>query len=85
MRGGLPGHCHLGVREIIRILVLSDFLRPWLGELRSGKSPPGLIWNGIRNAQKIYYLILAGCLLVGFISGACGFPAGSRLDGPAGG
>ena len=70
MRGDYLAIATLGFGEIIRILVLSDFLRPWLGGAQGvGKIPKASI-AGLEFAtpQQIYYLILAGCLLVGFIS-----------------
>ena len=70
MRGDYLAIATLGFGEIIRILVLSDFLRPWLGGAQGiGKIPKASL-GGIEFAtpQQIYYLILAGCLLVGFIS-----------------
>jgi len=70
MRGDYLAIATLGFGEIIRILVLSDFLRPWLGGAQGiGKIPKASI-GGFEFAgpQQIYYLILAGCLLVGFIS-----------------
>ncbi len=70
MRGDYLAIATLGFGEIIRILVLSDFLRPWLGGAQGiGKIPKAHV-GGIEFAtpQQIYYLILAGCLLVGFVS-----------------
>jgi len=70
MRGDYLAIATLGFGEIIRILVLSDFLRPWLGGAQGiGKIPKASI-GGFEFASppQIYYLILAGCLLVGFIS-----------------
>jgi branched-chain amino acid transport system permease protein len=70
MRGDYLAIATLGFGEIIRILVLSDFLRPWLGGAQGvGKIPKAAI-GGFEFArpQEIYYLILAGCLLVIFIS-----------------
>lgn len=70
MRGDYLAIATLGFGEIIRILVLSDFLRPWLGGAQGiGKLPKAFI-GGFEFAgpQQIYYLILAGCLLVIFIS-----------------
>jgi branched-chain amino acid transport system permease protein len=70
MRGDYLAIATLGFGEIIRILVLSDFLRPWLGGAQGiGKIPKALIGSvEFATPQQIYYLILAGCLLVGFIS-----------------
>jgi branched-chain amino acid transport system permease protein len=70
MRGDYLAIATLGFGEIIRILVLSDFLRPWLGGAQGiGKIPKASV-GGIELAgpQELYYLILAGCLVVGFIS-----------------
>jgi branched-chain amino acid transport system permease protein len=70
MRGDYLAIATLGFGEIIRILVLSDFLRPWLGGAQGiGKIPKAHIGNiEFATPQQIYYLILVGCLLVGFIS-----------------
>jgi len=70
MRGDYLAIATLGFGEIIRILVLSDFLRPWLGGAQGiGKIPKASV-GGFEFAgpQQIYYLVLAGCLLVGFVS-----------------
>lgn len=75
MRGDYLAIATLGFGEIIRILVLSDFLRPWLGGAQGvGLIPKAHIWIPIighyefAGPQQIYYLILAGCALVIFIS-----------------
>jgi branched-chain amino acid transport system permease protein len=70
MRGDYLAIATLGFGEIIRILVLSDFLRPWLGGAQGiGKIPKASIAGyEFGMPQQIYYLILAGCLLVIFIS-----------------
>lgn len=70
MRGDYLAIATLGFGEIIRILVLSDFLRPWLGGAQGiGKIPKADIAGfEFATPQEIYYLILAGCILVGFIS-----------------
>jgi len=70
MRGDYLAIATLGFGEIIRILVLSDFLRPWLGGAQGiGKIPKASLGSiEFATPQQIYYLILAGCLLVGFIS-----------------
>lgn len=70
MRGDYLAIATLGFGEIIRILVLSDFLRPWLGGAQGiGKIPKASI-GGFEFAtpQELYYLILAGCALVGVVS-----------------
>jgi branched-chain amino acid transport system permease protein len=70
MRGDYLAIATLGFGEIIRILVLSDFLRPWLGGAQGiGKIPKASVAGfEFAGPQQIYYLILAGCLLVIFIS-----------------
>jgi branched-chain amino acid transport system permease protein len=70
MRGDYLAIATLGFGEIIRILVLSDFLRPWLGGAQGiGKIPKASIAGfEFGMPQQIYYLILAGCLLVIFMS-----------------
>ncbi len=70
MRGDYLAIVTLGFGEIIRILVLSDFLRPWLGGAQGvAKIPKASIGSfEFSGPQQIYYLILAGCLLVGVIS-----------------
>jgi branched-chain amino acid transport system permease protein len=70
MRGDYLAIATLGFGEIIRILVLSDFLRPWLGGAQGiAKIPrPSIGSIELATPQQIYYLILAGCLLGGFIS-----------------
>ena len=70
MRGDYLAIATLGFGEIIRILVISDFLRPWLGGAQGIKSIPKASVFGFALAQPqyIYYLILAGCILVVFMS-----------------
>lgn len=70
MRGDYLAIATLGFGEIIRILVLSDFLRPWLGGAQGIGSIPNPNFFGFQmvKPQHIYYLILAGCMLVVFIS-----------------
>ncbi len=70
MRGDYLAIATLGFGEIIRIMVLSDFLKPWLGGAQGiGKIPKASIAGfEFGMPQEIYYLILAGCFLVIFIS-----------------
>lgn len=70
MRGDYLAIATLGFGEIIRIMVLSDFLRPWLGGAQGiGRIPkPALGWWELATPQRLYYLILAGCLLAVFLS-----------------
>ena len=70
MRGDYLAIATLGFGEIIRIVVLSDWLRPWIGGAQGIKQIPNIELAGITfsTPQQVYYFILAGCLLVGFIS-----------------
>ena len=70
MRGDYLAIATLGFGEIIRILVLSDWLRPWIGGAQGIGKIPNISIAGypFSTPQQIYYFILAGCLLVGFIS-----------------
>jgi branched-chain amino acid transport system permease protein len=70
MRGDYLAIATLGFGEIIRILVVSDFLRPWLGGAQGiGKIPKASMGSlEFGTPQELYYLILAGCVLVGFVS-----------------
>jgi len=70
MRGDYLAIVTLGFGEITRLLALSDFLRPWLGGAQGiAKIPKAFIGSfEFAGPQQIYYLILAGCLLAGFIS-----------------
>ncbi len=70
MRGDYLAITTLGFGEIIRLFVLSDFLRPWLGGAQGiGKIPKAEIAGfEFGTPQQMYYLILAGCLVVGFVA-----------------
>ncbi|MGD8271337.1 MAG: hypothetical protein PVH74_03450 [Desulfobacterales bacterium] len=70
MRGDYLAIATLGFGEIIRILVLSDWLRPWIGGAQGIGQIPNINVFGytFTTPQQVYYFILAGCLLVGFIS-----------------
>jgi branched-chain amino acid transport system permease protein len=70
MRGDYLAIATLGFGEIIRILVLSDCLRPWLGGAQGAGGIPKASILGYKfvTPQQIYYLILAGCFLVVFMS-----------------
>lgn len=70
MRGDYLAITTLGFGEIIRLFVLSDFLRPWLGGAQGiGKIPKAeVVGFEFGTPQQIYYLILAGCLVIGFIA-----------------
>ncbi|HEX7621857.1 MAG TPA: hypothetical protein VF359_11770 [Anaerolineales bacterium] len=70
MRGDYLAIVTLGFGEIIRIVVLSDWLKPILGGSEGiqliGKPVIGPLV--LANQQQLYYLILIGIILAGFIS-----------------
>jgi len=70
MRGDYLAIVTLGFGEIIRIVVLSDWLRPYLGGTqgiqRIAKAQIGPI--SFDTQAKIYYIILAGCIIAAFIT-----------------
>jgi len=70
MRGDYLAIVTLGFGEIIRILALSDFLRPYIGGAQGILQIPKASIGGFEFAgpQHLYYLILAGCALAAFIS-----------------
>jgi branched-chain amino acid transport system permease protein len=70
MRGDYLAIVTLGFGEIIRVLALSDLLKPVIGGaqgiLKVGK--PQIFGLAIVQPQWFYYLILAGVMLVAFVS-----------------
>lgn len=70
MRGDYLAIATMGFGEIIRLLVLSDALRPFLGGSQGiGQiAKPQVLGFVFKGPQEIYYLIVAGCLLVIFVS-----------------
>ncbi len=70
MRGDYLAIVTLGFGEIIRILVLSDWLRPYLGGSHGIQliARPRIGSLELVTQQQLYYLILAGCLIVGLIA-----------------
>ncbi len=70
MRGDYLAITTLGFGEIIRLLVLSDFLKPYVGGAQGiGKIPKAAIGSFLfARPQELYYLVIAGCLLTGFIA-----------------
>jgi branched-chain amino acid transport system permease protein len=70
LRGDYLAIVTLGFGEIIRILVLSDWLEPILGGPQGiQRIPPPTIFNFVfNNQQRMYYIILVGILIAGFIS-----------------
>lgn len=70
MRGDYLAIVTLGFGEIIRILVLSDWLKPLLGGSEGIQriAQPSIGSFIFGNQQRLYYLILIGIILAGFIS-----------------
>ncbi len=70
MRGDYLAIVTLGFGEIIRILALSDWLSPIVGGAQGILKIPSPVFFGIqmKTPQTMYYLIVLGALLVGFIS-----------------
>jgi branched-chain amino acid transport system permease protein len=70
MRGDYLAIVTLGFGEIIRILVLSDWLKPLLGGSEGIQriSQPAIGSFIFNNQQRLYYVILVGILIAGFIS-----------------
>jgi branched-chain amino acid transport system permease protein len=70
IRGDYLAIATLGFGEIIRLLVLSDFLRPWLGGSQGVLAVPKPTLAGIELAGpgEIFYLTLASCLLLVYVA-----------------
>jgi branched-chain amino acid transport system permease protein len=70
LRGDYLAIVTLGFGEIIRIVVLSDWLKPLLGGSEGVQriSQPTIGSFIFNNQQKLYYVILVGILIAGFIS-----------------
>jgi len=70
MRGDYLAIVTLGFGEIIRILALSDFLKPVIGGAQGILKIPNISIAGLEfvKPEHLYYFILAGCLLAFFIS-----------------
>jgi len=70
IRGDYLAIVTLGFGEIIRLLANSDLLKPWLGDgLGLHAIPKPFIGSlELLSPQQLYYLVLAGCLLVLFVS-----------------
>ncbi len=70
MRGDYLAIVTLGFGEIIRILALSDFLKPSIGGSQGivNIPPPQFLGVLVNNPQTLYYFIVAGAVLALFIS-----------------
>ncbi len=70
MRGDYLAIVTLGFGEIIRILALSDLLKPYIGGAQGVLQipKPSLFGFELIKPEALYYIILAGVLLAAFIS-----------------
>ncbi|MBI2247367.1 MAG: leucine/isoleucine/valine transporter permease subunit, partial [Armatimonadetes bacterium] len=70
IRGDYLAIVTLGFGEIIRLLVLSDALRPWLGGSQGVLSIPKPMIGAFEfgGPEQLYYIALAGCLIVIFVA-----------------
>jgi len=70
MRGDYLAIVTLGFGEIIRILALSDLLKPYVGGAQGVLQIPKPAIGGFKLTQpgQLYYVILAGVLLAAFVS-----------------
>lgn len=70
MRGDYLAIVTLGFGEIVRLLALSDWLRPWLGGSQGIQliAQPGLGNEILNTQQELYYLFLIGVGIVAFIA-----------------
>lgn len=70
VRGDYLAIVTLGFGEIVRFLVLSDFLKPYFGGSRGVELIPRPFIGSFefKDTQMLYYIVLAGCLLVAFVS-----------------
>lgn len=70
MRGDYLAIVTLGFGEIVRLLALSDWLRPWLGGTQGIQlvAQPRLGEFVLNSQQELYYLFLVGIAIVAFIA-----------------
>ncbi len=70
MRGDYLAIVTLGFGEIIRVLALSDLLKPYFGGAQGILEIPKPVIGGMTllTSQHLYYLILLGCLAAVFVS-----------------
>jgi branched-chain amino acid transport system permease protein len=70
MRGDYLAIVTLGFGEIIRLVALSDWLKPYIGGSNGITRIPKAVVGPVALAtpQTLYYLILGGCLLVAFVA-----------------
>jgi branched-chain amino acid transport system permease protein len=71
IRGDYLAIATLGFGEIVRLLVLSDFLRPWLGGSQGVLSIPSPVIMGFEflGPQLVFYLTVVSSIFVAFVAG----------------
>lgn len=70
MRGDYLAIVTLGFGEIVRLLALSDWLRPWLGGSQGIQriQQPTIGSYVLGNQMQLYYVFLAGCAIAAFVA-----------------
>lgn len=70
VRGDYLAIVTLGFGEIIRLLALSDFLKPYLAGARGFELIPKPSFGSFEFAgpQQLYYLLLVGCIVAAFVA-----------------
>jgi branched-chain amino acid transport system permease protein len=70
MRGDYLAIVTLGFGEIIRVLALSDLLKPLIGGAQGVLQipKPRILTLDLVRPEYVYYIILAGCLLAAFVA-----------------
>ncbi len=70
MRGDYLAIVTLGFGEIIRILVLSDLLKPYIGGAQGILQipKPSVVGLGLIRPDQFYYVVLIGCVIAAFVS-----------------
>jgi branched-chain amino acid transport system permease protein len=70
MRGDYLAIVTLGFGEIIRIVATSDWLAPWQGGPQGilHIPNPSFLGNVFEKPQEMYYLVIAGSLLIAFVT-----------------
>ncbi len=70
MRGDYLAIVTLGFGEIVRLLALSDWLRPWLGGSQGIQriQQPTIGSLILANQMQLYYVFLAGCAIAAFVA-----------------
>jgi branched-chain amino acid transport system permease protein len=70
MRGDYLAIVTLGFGEIVRLLALSDWLRPWFGGSQGIQliAQPNFFGSVLNTQQELYYLFLIGVGIVAFVA-----------------